>query len=164
MACGGGGGEQRREEVSPADEGFMLVGVGAEAGGASNGWPGSTDPGLSATETKADGYGRNRRRDDVLEENDLGIEVIGVAMERAKLGWYGRCSRHRRAAMTDPWRARCWRHDEQLRWLFGTLTDGGAVVVGVGRDGSWRNDDVGRQRAVSSGALPAAAMDATPFV
>ncbi|KAL6000043.1 hypothetical protein ACLOJK_034720, partial [Asimina triloba] len=54
----------RREEVSLADEGFMLIGVGVEAGGASNGRPGSTDPGLPATETKADGYGRNRRRDE----------------------------------------------------------------------------------------------------
>ncbi|KAL6000460.1 hypothetical protein ACLOJK_024159 [Asimina triloba] len=36
-------------------------------------------------ETKVDDYGRNRRRDDIFEENDLGIEVMGVATERRDL-------------------------------------------------------------------------------
>ncbi|KAL5986422.1 hypothetical protein ACLOJK_014755 [Asimina triloba] len=95
MSIGSGGGEQRQEEVSPADGGFMLVGVGAKAGGVSNGRPGSTDPGLPTTETKADGYRRNRRRDENdLSSNDMnqsGIEVMGVAMERVKLDSYGCC-------------------------------------------------------------------------
>ncbi|KAL6000042.1 hypothetical protein ACLOJK_034719, partial [Asimina triloba] len=78
MGGGGGGGEQRREEASQADEGFMLIGVGAEAGSASNGRPRSTDPGLPTTEAKVDGYGRNRRQDD-----SGGPAMVGFDGEKA---------------------------------------------------------------------------------
>ncbi|KAL5979617.1 hypothetical protein ACLOJK_019526 [Asimina triloba] len=75
--------------------------------------------------TKVNGYGRNRRRDDVLEENDLGIEVMGVATERVKLGSYGRCGVRWRAGSTDLSYARCHESDEWLGLPIGALAGGG---------------------------------------